>query len=399
MTYIKPNISALIGILSQRRPAHTKGEIYFVEKWLMSRLPNPRMDTYGNVFVTVGDDPKTMFSAHTDTVHHKDGIQKVAYDDTKHHFFTDDPDSNCLGADDGTGIWLMMHMINNKVPGLYVFHRDEEIGGGGSSHITRQVGATAAYETFRHCIAFDRKGYSDIITHQGGTRTASDDFANTLAAQLGQLIPGFKACDGGSFTDSKNYRHIIPECTNLSVGYFDQHTKREHQDLAFAVKLAHALCKVDWNAVASVRDPKALPPPRQTYAGFNEFGGYGGMFGGDDNFGRTSTKPAKAKKPKHAQQQLPLANSLYKDAATFRELEAWARDHPTSAALILYNMAITKGELLDAESDVRSDPRYRPLVVQRPSNVRTLPVGGQETVHRPAAEKAAPGSGSRKLDS
>ena len=93
------------------------------------------MDAYGNVFVEVSmDKSTTMFSCHTDTVHpkpHADFKNKLVIDPMTNHLFTDHKSQ--LGADDGTGIWFMLAMIEAKVPGLYAFHRDEEVGGLGSS--------------------------------------------------------------------------------------------------------------------------------------------------------------------------------------------------------------------------------------------------------------------------
>jgi len=37
------------------------------------------------------------------------------------------------------------------------------------------------------------------------------------------------------------FADIIPECTNLSVGYFDQHSVKERQDIKFLEDLANAL--------------------------------------------------------------------------------------------------------------------------------------------------------------
>ena len=43
--------------------------------------------------------------------------------------------SDCLGADDGAGVFLMLEMIDANVEGTYIFHRGEERGGWGSSQI------------------------------------------------------------------------------------------------------------------------------------------------------------------------------------------------------------------------------------------------------------------------
>ena len=46
---------------------------------------------------------------------------------------------------------------------------------------------------------------------------------------------------GGIATDSLAFVEIIPECTNLSVGYYYAHSKSETQDVTFLGELAEAL--------------------------------------------------------------------------------------------------------------------------------------------------------------
>ena len=47
---------------------------------------------------------------------------------------------------------------------------------------------------------------------------------------------------------------MIPECTNLSVGYWSQHTIKETQDVGFAEKLLARLLQIDWEALPTSRD-------------------------------------------------------------------------------------------------------------------------------------------------
>jgi hypothetical protein len=160
----------------------------------------------------------------------------------------------------------MLQMIRRKIPGLYVFHRAEEIGGRGSSHTAGKEPDRLAGIT--HAIAFDRKGYSDTITHQGH-RTCSDSFAADLSARLNAHNKFFKfsGCANGIFTDTANYTDIIGECTNLSVGYFGQHTPSEYQDVAFACDLADALCGADWSGLVSSRKAGAVDPDDYYWVG------------------------------------------------------------------------------------------------------------------------------------
>lgn len=242
---MKYSINDLLKIFSYQRGQDTVAEKMFITKYIDS-IPGVDKDGFGNRYKHVGTS-YVAFSSHTDTVHSSHSSQgqdvyvKGKYAMTDGH--------SVLGADDGTGVWLMLNMLYAKVPGLYVFHRMEERGGRGSDYIakTKLVGSS-----IKKAVAFDRKGYSDIITHQSGRRTCSDEFAKALAKQLGG---SFKPCSGGSFTDTKNYSDYVPECTNVSIGYFNAHTQDEIQDLQFAEKLVRKLVRVNWKSLPVARNP------------------------------------------------------------------------------------------------------------------------------------------------
>lgn len=221
------------------RPSGGATERLFCEKYIDS-LPGCTIDEVGNRIITVpmasGAAPKVLWSSHTDTVHRVDGIQKITYGDGMISL-PNDSKSSCLGADCTVGIWLMRNMILRGAPGLYIFHAAEEVGGLGSSHI--------AYKTphilsgIDYAIAFDRRGETSVITHQGGSRCASDEFGRALAKCLG---PDFTLDTGGTFTDTANYTDLVPECTNIGVGYYHQHTADEYQEVGHAFRLLDSLC-------------------------------------------------------------------------------------------------------------------------------------------------------------
>lgn len=254
MTLLKYNdgvaVKELADMLGVRRAAWTKTERRFIKTYI-DTLPGVTVDGYGNRRVTVGGAkaPPVLWSCHTDSVHHHGGVQSIMRDGDMLRLDKNEKQSNCLGADDGTGVWLMRHMIMRGVPGHYIFHRDEESGGQGSSWVVKND--SKYLEQFQCAIALDRKGYHSVITHQG-SRCASDAFASSLASQLGGK---FAPDSTGVFTDTANYTDIIPECTNLSVGYGGQHCTNEAQNVPFAVDLLNTLCELDINALTIQRDP------------------------------------------------------------------------------------------------------------------------------------------------
>jgi hypothetical protein len=246
------SIHQLLDMMETCRPSDTKTEDQYIETYLTPL--DPYVDGYGNRIVEVAapeGHPRILWSTHTDTVHWHDGAQKVEV--TAGMAWTSD--GSCLGADDTVGNWLALQMIAARVPGVYVFHRDEETGGGGSMWMAKNGGEWLGQ--FDCAIALDRANYGDVITHQAGGRCCSDAFANSLADLLGG---SFAPCDRGVFTDTANYVDAIGECTNLSVGYFKQHGPMEHTNLSFASSLRDALIAADWSALVFERKPGEEDP-------------------------------------------------------------------------------------------------------------------------------------------
>lgn len=315
MTFSETSVETLVEMLTFRRPAGTKTERKFIGRYIWPL--GVQMDDAGNLYKRIGNAP-VLWSCHTDTVHNMGGIQHVA---TRNGFvFLNDRHSNCLGSDDGAGVWLMREMILAQVPGLYIFHREEECGGRGSDHIATKTPELIA--GIQHAIAFDRVGYSDVITHQGFGRCCSDDFALVLAAKLndGRERAGpYKPCDGGIFTDTANYTELIPECTNVSVGNFSQHTTKEELDVEFLVELRDTLLDIDVSDLPIVRDPKDHE--------YKYHYKYSGRFAWEDEIDRLV----------HSQ------TSTY----TQRTMSDVVADHPKEVADILISYGISYNDLLE----------------------------------------------------
>lgn len=237
--------AALVEMLSYRRPAFSKTERKFIRDYL--RPLDVEEDSFGNLYKRIGDAP-IMWSCHTDTVHTQGGIQTlcVANDVVR----VADKASNCLGGDNTVGVWLMAEMIRAGKPGLYIFHRSEELGGQGSYHIAETN--PSLVEGIKFAIAFDRRGTQSVITHQAGGRCCSDVFASSLAKALGL---GHVHDSGGTFTDTASYMYLIGECTNVSAGFSNEHRATETVDLAYALDLRTSLLAFDWQALAYERNP------------------------------------------------------------------------------------------------------------------------------------------------
>ena len=254
LTLVRPVIAAkdiadLLQMLTWMRPAGSMAEAEFVKLFV---APIAAPDAFGNYWRVIGKASPILWSCHTDTVHKIGGKQSIEYGDG----FVTTPIGSCLGADCAAGVWLMSRMIRAGIPGTYVFHREEETGGQGSEYVAKETPERLA--GLKYAIAFDRKGTMDIITHQYGGRSASDEFANSLARCLGM---GHVPDDGGTFTDTANYTDIIPECTNLSVGYGQAHSANEYLDVVYLSALLKKILKADFSALVCARTPGEVDPP------------------------------------------------------------------------------------------------------------------------------------------
>lgn len=242
-----------------------------------------KMDDHGNYYIKVGNS-KTMFCGHLDTYCYE--FRRVFHVIDGDIIKTDG--TTTLGGDDKAGITIMIKMIEAKVPGLYYFFRGEE-GVTSPSGTWGSKQALSSYKDFfkdyDRCIAFDRKGNNSIITQQLYTECCSDEFATKLKEELNKTGLNYDDDPTGMWSDSGVFMELIPECTNLSVGYKNEHTFNETQDIAHLKKLVDVCINIDWEKLPVKRDPSAPPTySRGKYGGYS--GGYSGGYGKYSSYNR-----------------------------------------------------------------------------------------------------------------
>lgn len=273
----------IMDMFSYMRPSGSDTEQEFVDRYL-TPLGFER-DKHHNLVLMVGEGPPTiLWSSHMDTVHRREGRQTLHFDGATLALSKSAKrrGSNCLGADDTAGIWLMTEMAKAGIPGLYVIHHAEEVGCIGSSDLSRDHGGLL--DGIQAAVAFDRAGTSEIITHQTSMRTCSDAFAWSVSSALNDAL--LEPSPNGVYTDTNEYAGIIPECTNIAVGYYRQHTDREYQDVVYLIALRDKLLAANWDNLVIERDPSVIE--------YDSSYGYGGRSGWhtwddlDEPFERTS---------------------------------------------------------------------------------------------------------------
>lgn len=225
--------------LTQRTYPHgTELELY---KYLPQGIQE---DGFGNFYIKVGENSTTMFTCHLDTA--SVTVKTITHIIDGDIIKTDG--ETILGADDKAGMVVLLYMIQNNVPGLYYFFVGEERGCVGSSKVSDNWDSFEFSQRITKCISFDRRGCSSVITEQIYGPCCSDVFAQKLSEMLNQHEENFnyKPDPSGIYTDSAQFTNIIDECTNISVGYYNEHTSFERQDILHLEMLCRVVCKVDW---------------------------------------------------------------------------------------------------------------------------------------------------------
>lgn len=253
------DLKLLTKILTTHRPSWSS------TKWF-EKLLNEVMggggcyvrDAHGNYFVLIGysEQSDVAFTSHLDTVARPgSAAPDVAITNNGVMFLRNPQVADCLGADCGAGIYLMLEMIKRGVHGRYCFFVDEEVGCEGSRASAKDD--TGFWTGVKAMISFDRRG-DGIITHQRYQRCCSDTFAKELAARLGRTEAHLQK---GVYTDSAEFMQIIPECTNIGVGYMHEHTPDEVLDLSILGSvLEHVLSPGTFKHLPIERDPKVVEP-------------------------------------------------------------------------------------------------------------------------------------------
>ncbi len=368
----------LVTILSWIRTHDSLGEYAFC-KWLretisqMGATPVIREKASGAITVLIGGEKKTstIFSCHVDTqdgrAEHSDKLRKGLLYDPNFGHITLDPKSagGCLGADDGVGVWIMLRMIEARVPGLYVFHRGEECGGISAKGMAKEY--ADELRCYEAAVAFDRPNNSEVITHQrGGTECASTKFAAELSKRLNEHGMDFKPSQAGVYTDTYEYRLLVAECVNIGVGYWGQHGRGETLDYAHASALLNACLRVDWESLPIERDcDKAATEERERQERYSRhynthpwdrrsaswdyppfgrtaLGQTTDMFSGADaKFGKKKTKPTKGKAAKFrrsAEPELTIDQELAD--LDYTDLDVLCNEDPESALRIIVALMV-----------------------------------------------------------
>jgi hypothetical protein len=224
------------------------------EKELRHLLPSYlKTDAWGNYYYRVGNNSTTLFTCHLDNYCEKK--EKVNHIIEGNLIKTDG--TTILGADNKAGVCVLLYLIEKNVPGLYyLFLGEEPIGQGGlwgSSQIFNDLSILMGIE---RAVAFDRKAYGSVITRQMAQYCCSNEFADALCSDFSSKGLSMKKDETGYYTDTGNLIEVIPECTNISIGVFNEHHNTECVDIAYVEMVAKVASTIDWESLPTSRHPK-----------------------------------------------------------------------------------------------------------------------------------------------
>ena len=166
-----------------------------------------------------------MLIAHCDTVF-KQLPQKIFYDREQCVLWS----PQGLGADDRAGVYAILKIIQKGYRPSILFTTDEEIGGLGASAFVRDY--PAADIEYKYLIQLDRSGECDCVFYD----CDNVDFVDYCESF------GFTE-DFGSFSDISVICPVWKIAgVNLSVGYYDEHSK---QEILFTNILDKTISKVE----------------------------------------------------------------------------------------------------------------------------------------------------------
>ena len=164
--------------------------------------------------VAIGNTPIGLV-AHLDTVHTRPPIN-FFYDQEQQVLWS----PQGLGADDRAGVYAIIQIVEAGYRPHIILCKDEEIGGKGADAVI-QMFPQYPFENLKCLIELDRSGKQDCVFYD----CDNEDFVKYIEQF------GFKE-DIGSFSDISI---LAPQwevaAVNLSIGYYNEHTKAEYWDL------------------------------------------------------------------------------------------------------------------------------------------------------------------------
>ena len=167
-------------------------------------------------YIYVPGNIPVMVTAHLDTVH-KAPPKQICYSNDGNILMS----PQGIGGDDRVGVWAILQILKTHKPHV-LFCEDEEAG----AHGARKFIKSGIEPDIKYIIGLDRRGKNDAVFYD----CANEKFTEFVTSF------GFKETFG-SFSDISIIAPALSvAAVNLSVGFFNEHTKHEYIDLSATKK-------------------------------------------------------------------------------------------------------------------------------------------------------------------
>lgn len=194
-----------------------------LEQELITILMNSKTEWEVDKYIFVNNGAKVTLFAHMDTINdvYNSKLNKDDYICKNNIYSVKKGTDKVLGADDRSGIWIILQLIEaGNTNYNYVFTQDEEVGGIGASKFAEDY--TSFLYTQNCFISLDRRGTKEVALYGYNNKELVDIFKQY----------GYSEANG-SYTDCVEASYVTDvACVNLSVGYNKEHTSSETVDFS-----------------------------------------------------------------------------------------------------------------------------------------------------------------------
>lgn len=212
------NYKLLLDLFHIGSPSYEEEKVSsFVQSYLRKNGISFTADDIGNVYsLKYANAP--ILSAHLDTVQDTFDVFLAKYITIRKNILSG---YGVIGGDDKCGVYIILDLILQKKFN-FVLSVGEETGGFGMRHFLSENDISGC----SYGLVLDRRGNDDIICYRNDYGTKKFEDSLSAVGEVYGYSPGT-----GTFSDADQINEQI-SCANLSVGYFNPHTKSEFVLLA-----------------------------------------------------------------------------------------------------------------------------------------------------------------------
>lgn len=255
----------LLNIFKIAAPSNSEYKMAeFIENFLKENKINFTTDSEGNIF-NVDNKNTPLLSAHMDTVQGDIDTKLTNFIKIRGNVLSG---YGIIGADDKCGIYIILNLLRQRKLN-FIFSVGEETGAHGIRHFISKTDL----RNIPYGIVLDRRGSGDIICSKNDYGIQEFE---TVLTEIGKVFKYSPAM--GTFSDADFLNEKI-SCANLSVGYYNAHSKDE---FVLLDELNNAECFV-FSIVKNVKEKFKKPEKYSAYGNYNS--PYNSGYDNFDDFG------------------------------------------------------------------------------------------------------------------